>query len=174
MKKVLMSICLVLSSMSTFAEQGETWVGLNLDLGLNTNNVNFGVGAKGQYEFLNNIRAEASFNYFLKKNYCTMWDVNLNAHYLIHFGQLTVYPIVGVGLMDRTYENTTFVIKGQVISDFGSSLSDRLFGFNAGAGVDYPVRDWMKVYAEVKWQFVMPWLEHDPRPVASVGVAVKL
>ena len=48
-----MSICLVLSSMSTFAEQGETWVGVNvMNVGMNSNYVNFGFGAKGQYEFL--------------------------------------------------------------------------------------------------------------------------
>jgi outer membrane protein X len=170
MKKVLMSICLVLSSMSTFAEQGETWVGVNvMNVGMNSNYVNFGFGAKGQYEFLKNLRAEASFNYFLKKDFHTMWDVNLNVHYLMRFGQLTAYPLVGGGLMDRTYEDTYLPLYDSTIS--GDIFSDRYLGVNAGAGVEYPVNEWLKVNAELKWQFVQ---HHDARPVASVGIAFKL
>ena len=72
MKKILMTICLMLSGMSMMAEQGETWVGVNvMNVGMNSNYVNLGFGAKGQYEFLTNLRAEASFNYFLKKDYHT-------------------------------------------------------------------------------------------------------
>jgi outer membrane protein X len=178
MKKILMIICLMLSSVSMFAEQGDAWVGVNvMNVGMNSNYVNLGFGAKIQYEPLKNIRGEASFNYFLKKDYHTMWDVNLNVHYLFHFGQLTVYPLVGGGLMDRTYEDT-YVPYGidesgqvKVINLGGDYLSDRYLGANAGAGVEYPVNDWLKVNAEVKVQFVQ---HHDVRPVASVGVSVKL
>ena len=170
MKKILMTLCLMLSSMSMFAEQGDTWVGANvMNVGMNSNYVNLGFGVKIQYEALKNIRGEASFNYFLKKDYHTMWDANLNIHYLIHFGQLTVYPLAGGGLMDRTYEDTYLPLYDETIS--GGIFSDRYFGANAGAGMDYPVNDWLKVNAEVKVQFVQT---HDPRPVASVGVAVKL
>jgi outer membrane protein X len=170
MKKILMTICLMLSGMSMMAEQGETWVGVNvMNVGMNSNYVNLGFGAKGQYEFLTNLRTEASFNYFLKKDYHTMWDVNLNIHYLLHFGQLTAYPLVGGGLMDRTYEDTYLPLYDSTIS--GEIFSDRYLGANVGAGVEYPVNEWLKVNAEGKCQFVQ---HHDPRPVVSVGVAFKL
>ena len=168
-----MTICLMLSSMTMFAEQGDTWAGVNvMNVGVNSNYVNLGFGAKIQYEVLKNLRGEASFNYFLKKDYHTMWDANINVHYLFHFGKLTVYPLVGGGLMDRTYEDTYLQVapdQYDVIS--GDIFSDRYLGANVGAGLEYPVNDWLKVNAEGKCQFVQ---HHDPRPVISVGIAFKL
>ena len=176
MKKLLMTICLMLSSMSMFAEQGEVWTGVNMNLGLNSNYQNFGVGAKIQYEFIKNLRGEASFNYFLKKDYHTMWDANLNVHYILRLGEskkLGVYPLAGVGLVDCTYEDTILqsaeLNYHDVIS--GDIFSYRVICANAGAGIEYPITEWMKVNAEVKWQFPK---DHDVRPVASIGFSFGL
>lgn len=171
-----MTICLVLSSMSMFAEQGETWAGINMNMGLNSNYQNFGVGAKLQYEFVKNLRGEASFNYFLKKDYHTMWDANLNLHYVFRFGEgkkLGIYPLAGVALVDCTYEDTILqnsdINVNEVIN--GDIFSYRVICANAGAGIEYPVNDWMKLNAEMKWQFPK---DHNTRPVASVGIAFRL
>ena len=71
--------------------------------------------------------------------------------------------------MDRTYEDTYLPLYDSTIS--GEIFSDRYLGANVGAGVEYPVNEWLKVNAEGKCQFVQ---HHDPRPVVSVGVAFKL
>ncbi len=100
MKKYLMIVCMMLISTATFAQQGSTFVGANVNYGLHKNYKNFGIGAKVQYEFIDNWRAEASGNYFFKKDYCTMWDVNLNVHYLIHAtDKLNFYPLAGLTLL---------------------------------------------------------------------------
>ena len=168
MKKLFIAMCMMLVSATSFAQKGQVEVGIHGGFILDSPN-NLGIGANVGYMLMSNVRGVAEFNYFLKKDYHTMWDANLNIHYLIHFGQLTVYPLAGGGLMDRTYEDTYLPLYDETIS--GGIFSDRYFGANAGAGMDYPVNDWLKVNAEVKVQFVQ---NHDPRPVASVGVAVKL
>lgn len=153
MKKFLMMACMMLMSTAMFAQQGSTWVGANLNYGMDSNYKNFGVGAKVQYEFIDNFRAEASGDYFFKKDYLSEWDVNLNAHYLIHVGdQLTIYPLVGLTMLS-------------FVPEYGDS--DSKIGFNAGAGIEYPITEAIKVNAEFKYQYV----KDGDRPVISVGVA---
>ena len=159
MKKFLMIAFMALMSTTMFAQQGATWVGANVNYGLDSDYKNLGFGAKVQYEFIDNFRAEASFNYFLKKDYCTMWDVNLNVHYLIHAGdKLTIYPLVGLTLLDTKVEV------------FGVSASDSNFGANVGAGIEYPLTDGIKLNVEGKYQIVKDW----DRPVISAGVSFAL
>ena len=76
-KHILVALC-ALFSMGTLAQTGEKAVGLNVSYGTEIKNI--GIGVKGQYNFTDVIRGEASFDYFLKKDGLSMWDVNLNAH----------------------------------------------------------------------------------------------
>ena len=158
MKKILFTFVMLLVGMTSFAQQGSTWVGANVNYGMHSDYKNFGVGAKVQYEFIDNWRAEASFNYFFKKDYCTMWDFNLNVHYLIPVGSLNIYPLAG------------FTLLGNKVEVLGVSHSDSDFGFNAGAGIEFPITDGIKLNFEGKYQYVKDW----DRPVLSVGVAFAL
>ena len=158
MKKFLFLACMMLMSMAAFAQQGSTFVGANVNYGMHSDFKNFGVGAKVQYEFVDNLRAEASGNYFFKKDYCTMWDVNLNLHYVFHAGEWGIYPLAGVTLL------------GTKVEVMGVSASDSDFGFNLGAGVEYPLTDAIKINFEGKYQIVKDW----DRPVLSLGVAFAL
>lgn len=159
MKKYLMIVCMMLISTATFAQQGATWVGANVNYGLHKDYKNLGIGAKVQYEFIDNFRAEASGNYFFKKDYCTMWDVNLNVHYLIKASdKLTIYPLAGLTLL------------GEKVEVAGVSASDSDFGFNAGAGVEFPLSEGIKLNIEAKYQYVKDW----DRPVISAGVSFAL
>jgi len=158
MKKLLMIAFMALMSTTMFAQQGSTWVGANVNYGMHSDYKNFGIGAKVQYEFIDNFRAEASGNYFFKKDYCTMWDVNLNVHYLIPVGGLTVYPLAGLTLL------------GTDVEVMGISASDSDFGFNVGAGLEFPLTEAIKLNAEFKYQIVKDW----DRPVISVGAAFAL
>ena len=51
-------------SLSASAQAGDKAVGAQLVFGSETNSI--GVGVKGQYYFTDQIRGEASFDYFLK------------------------------------------------------------------------------------------------------------
>lgn len=158
MKKLLMIAFMALVSTTMFAQKGSTWLGVNVNYGLHSDYKNLGAGVKAQYEFIDNVRAEASANYFFKKDYCTMWDVNLNAHYLIPVGGLTVYPLAGVTLL------------GSEVEVFGVKASDSNLGLNVGAGLEFPITEGIKLNVEAKYQIVKDW----DRPVISAGIAFAL
>ena len=64
MKKLMLIGCMLLASVAMFAQKGTMGVGLNLNYGLHSDFKNLGVGAKYQYEFIDHLRGEASFNYY--------------------------------------------------------------------------------------------------------------
>ena len=161
MKKFFLLACLALASTSLFAQKGTLSLGYNINFGLHSDYKNVGLGAKLQYEFVNNVRGEASFNYFFKKDGCTMWDANVNFHYLIRLGQAkkwTIYPLAGVTLL------------GSKVDLGGVNVDNTRFGGNFGAGVEYPVVNGIKVNAEAKYQVVKDW----NRPVITVGMTFDL
>lgn len=100
MKKIFMIAVMALATLTVSAQDKPFAVGINVNYGLNKNYKNLGFGAKFQYEFVENFRAEASGNYFLKKDHCTMWDASINFHYLIPIADnLKIYPLVGATLL---------------------------------------------------------------------------
>ena len=151
-----MLACAMLLSAAMFAQQGEKSVGANLKYRLDDPN-NIGVGAKFQYGFTDKIRGEASFNYFLKKDYTSFYDVNINAHYLIPVGSLTVYPLAGVTL------------QGWNVEVGGYSADDSDVGVNVGAGIEYPLNDKLKVNAEFTYKYV----KDADSPFIGLGIAYK-
>lgn len=143
MKKIfaLMS-ALVLGVATSMAqvEKGDIAVGGNLVYGSGIENLGF--GARFQYTIIDHVRAEVGFNYFFKKNYQSMWDANLNAHYLISVYQdkLFLYPIVGLNFSSLSFDE-----KGAA-KEFGAQAEDahddiNRFGLNLGAGAQYMITD---------------------------------
>ena len=104
MKKLFFVICMMLMSVSTFAQQGTTTVGAHVAL-LLENNKNVGIGANIGYEVINNLRGVAEFDYYFKKDYVSGWEVDLNAEYLFRLadGVVTIYPLVGVNLFGQKF-----------------------------------------------------------------------
>ena len=145
MKKFFLMACLLTMSTALFAQQGATSVGINLNYGMHEDYKNFGVGVKTQYEFIDNVRGEASYNYFFKKDYLTMYDVNLNVHYLFNAGGLRIYPLAGVTLL------------GTSLEVLGVKASDSDLGFNVGGGLEFPITNALKFNAEAKYQIVKDW-----------------
>ena len=73
-------------------------IGVNVTYGTEVGSVGFGV--KGQYRFIDQFRGEAAFEYFLKKDNVSAWNINVNLHYLIPVANnLKVYPLAGVTYM---------------------------------------------------------------------------
>lgn len=169
MKKIFMAACMMLFSTAMFAEQGDLYVGGNLNYGMHSDYKNLGIGVKGQFEFVDHFRGEASYNYFFEKDYCTMWDVNANVHYLFNINdQFTVYPLAGLTALGVKFDVPTISIGNTTIG--GGSGSDTKVGFNIGGGVDYFLSETIKLNAELKYQIVSDF----DRPVLSVGIAFAL
>lgn len=174
MRKVLFAMAMALVSISASAQKGETAFGANLSYG--TEIKNLGIGVKGQYGITDAIRAEAAFDYFLKKDGLSMWDVNLNVHYLIPIiEKFKVYPLAGVVF---TNWKTDFAIdvddsEGYGIidddaDDSGSTTTSK-FGANLGAGLQYDLTDKLSLNVEGKYQLISDF----DQMVFSVGVAYK-
>lgn len=175
MKKLFVLMSFIALGMGTaFAQKGEKSVGINFGYGTEINNL--GIGAKFQYGITDAIRTEASFDYFLKKDFVSMWDINLNVHYLFPItDKFKIYPLVGL-----TYTN--WKLDGFDISygfddkeqsewdevSVGGSKTGK-FGVNLGAGIEYPILDKLNINFEVKYQLISDFNQ----AVFAVGAAYK-
>ena len=159
MKKLVFAVFATLFCVSAFAQQGTFAVGAQAVYGSEIKNVGFGV--KAQYSFTDPLRAEASFNYFLKKDGVSMWEINANAHYLFDLGGVSIYPLAGLN-----YSRVKVTVD---IPGVGSvSGSDGKFGANLGGGVEFPLSETIALGAEVKYV-----LSDYDQLVAGVGVTFK-
>ena len=183
-------------SSRTSSDDSRGAIGVNVSLA--TGDIGtIGFGAKAQYRFIDQFRGEASFNYFLKKDYVSSWDVNLNFHYLIPVANsIKVYPLAGV-----TYKRVISHFETSAISSYSSepnpfnyssetaylkalenyynylsggessstTSSDGHFGANLGAGVDFDLSDSWKLNFETKYQLISNY----GQVVFTVGAAYK-
>lgn len=156
MKKILMIVCALAMSATMFAQKGESGVGGGFKYMLD-NNSNLGIGLKYQYGFTEKIRGEASFNYFLKKDHVSYWDVNANAQYLIPVGDFTIYPFAGL------------TIQGWKVDAGVGNVSDSDFGANLGVGAEYPLDDQWKINLDFTYKVV----KDIDSPYLSLGVTYK-
>lgn len=159
MKRMAMVVVMALSTAFLFAqEKGEMGAGVNLSYGTKSGFSNFGIGAKFQYNILDKLRIEPSANYFLKKDYVSMWDINANVHYLFGLGEkFNLYPLAGLAFV------------GWKAGDGEYSVSDTKFGFNIGAGGEYLLTEKLALNLEIKYQIVSDL----DRPIFSLGLAYK-
>ena len=138
MRKIaLLLVCLVAGIATSFAQRaGDSSVGLNLNYASETS---FGMGARFQYNFTDNIRVEPEFNYYFKHNYCTFWDLGANISYLFPIASdVTVYPLAGLGYMHGEIEDIT---------------GDGSFQAKIGAGIEFQLLPTTKLIVEPKYQF---------------------
>lgn len=152
MKKIFAFVCVaLLGTVAGFAQasKGDIAAGVNLIYGNEIENM--GLGARFQYTIIDHVRAEVGFNYFIKKDFHSMWDANLNAHYLINVYQdkLYLYPIAGLCFASVTFDETGAVKKwGDEVRDKYKDTSR--FGLNLGAGAQYSFTDHFAVTLEYR------------------------
>ena len=114
-----------------------------------------GIGVMGQYEFTDRVRGAVSFDAYIKNKDRSMWDFNVDGHYLFPIvNRLTVYPIGGITYINDNYSKDDY-----------SSTTHR-FGINAGAGADYELTEDLSLTAETKFQLVNGFNQ----AVASIGI----
>lgn len=128
---------------TSYAQQGESALGVNLNYG---NDTNFGLGVKYRYNLSDHVRIEPAFNYYFEHDNVSMWDLNANFHYLCPVAEnVTVYPLAGIG-----YANATAHLK-----DWGlDNESDGKITVNLGAGADFQVSSSVKLNLELKYQII--------------------
>ena len=154
MKKIMMIAAMMLLSVGAFA-QGKFAVGANAGMAFYGDDYNpFGIGAKLQYEFVENFRAELAYNYWFAQTTeidvyllgqhshtefkSGVMDIDLNLQYLIPCGEgFNVYPIVGANLA----------------MTHGDGDSESIFGFQGGAGLEYYVAENVKINLDAKYQY---------------------
>ena len=171
MKKVLLAVvCAVLTVASSFAQQGQKAVGINLGaapcLEDGASLTNFQLGAKFQYNVSDPVRLEAALNYGCEDNYICCLDFAVNAHYLVNLGEsFAIYPLAGIGLAR---------VKASVPVDteYGTmdlSASKTRFMFNLGIGGEYNITDNFAANLELKYQYINDF----SRLPITIGVAYK-
>ena len=161
MKKLLLLVCAAVMSLSASAQAGDKALGAQLVFGSETNNI--GLGVKGQYYFTDQLRGEASVDYFFKNKGVSMWDINANVHYLIDVAdKFKVYPLAGLGYTNWSYK---YEFEGLPVVEG----TDGRLAVNLGGGAEYELTKDLSVNAELKYQIV----SHYNQLVLGVGVAYK-
>lgn len=161
MKKLLLLVCAAVMSLSASAQAGDKALGAQLVFGSETNNI--GLGVKGQYYFTDQLRGEASVDYFFKNKGVSMWDINANVHYLIDVAdKFKVYPLAGLGYTNWSYK---YEFPGLPVVEG----SDGRLAVNLGGGAEYELTKDLSVNAELKYQIISNYNQL----VLGVGVACK-
>ena len=161
MKKLLLLVCAAVMSLSASAQAGDKALGAQLVFGSETNSI--GLGVKGQYYFTDQIRGEASVDYFFKNKGVSMWDINANVHYLFDVAdKFKVYPLAGLGYTNWSYK---YEFPGLPVVEG----SDGRLAVNLGGGAEYELTKDLSVNAELKYQIISNYNQL----VLGVGVAYK-
>ena len=161
MKKLLLLVCAAVMSLSASAQAGDKALGAQLLFGSKTNNI--GLGVKGQYYFTDQLRGEASVDYFFKNKGVSMWDINANVHYLFDVAnKVKVYPLAGLGYTNWSYK---YEFPGLPVVEG----SDGRLAVNLGGGAEYELTKDLSVNAELKYQIISNYNQL----VLGVGVACK-
>lgn len=160
MKKYLLTACLAVAGLSSFAqEKGDMGVGLNLGvapcLESGASLTNFGIGAKFRYNVSTPVRLEADVDYWFKSKNIDFFDISANVHYLFKVSdKFNVYPLVGIGYASvgasATIDMDDFYGMGSMT--VSSSVSRLLV--NVGVGAEYALTDHLSLGAEVKFQYM--------------------
>jgi outer membrane protein X len=154
LKKVAVIAIAVMAISTSYAQE----VGGSLVLGSRNSYTNYGIGARYLYNITSPIRLDGSFTYFLKKDYISMWDLSVNAHWLFPVAdKTTAYPLAGLGIFNSSVS----------VGNFSSSATD--LAFNLGGGVDQKLTDVLTLNAELKYKIV----DQGSRFLVSAGIIYK-
>ena len=158
MKKFLFVMCAMLVSVGAFAQKGEKNVGAYVLYGTNMKNI--GIGVKYLQNFTEAIRLEAVGDYYLKTDGFTMFDVNVNGHYLFPLSdKVTSYPLVGINFTSwkNSYDFEDYGLGDYYYGDYSgydTDVKDSSIGLNFGGGIQYQLTDKLRIGAELKYQTI--------------------
>jgi len=162
-------MCMFAVTEANAQKKGEMAAGAQLVYGTGDGISNFGLGAKFQWNVIDNLRLEPSFNYFFEKDMVGMWDFSANAHYQFSLNDsFVLYPLAGICIMGVSVDVPEINL-GYGYTIGGSSASDTEVGFNIGGGADYNITKNIAVNLEAKYKVGGEW----SRFVVAAGVVYK-
>ena len=185
MKKFLLLVGIALLSIcSVSAQEGGMAVGIDLSYGSEVNSL--GIGAEFQYGISDVIRGELSFDYFIRNNDMSMWNLDLVGHYLFNLeDDITVYPLLGLTYVGVNYHFSDYepdldfggtddeiwgsLSEGVISRGSSSSMGEGKIGLVFGGGVDYSLTETISLGAELKYSLVNTY----DQLVLSVGAKYK-
>ena len=171
MRKLFLTAVIALLSIGAYAQKGQTYLGGQL--AYPTDIESLGIGVKGGYGITDAIRAQATFDYFLKKDNVSWWDLNLDVNYLFPLGNnIKVYPLAGLTYLRGSVDGFTQTVNtpdGNITVGNNESYSDGNLGLNLGGGFQYDLTDKLVLNAEVKFQII----KNTNQGVISAGLAYK-
>ena len=113
---------------------------------------NGGFGAKIQYNVTNPIRVEAAFAFLPSGFELGMWNLSVNANYLIPIlEKLIVYPIAGLDFMKYTSEGEKFVLFDRTLIVSLDAGNFTLFGVNIGGGTEFRLSKKISLQGELRY-----------------------
>ena len=142
MKKLIVIFSMMFFIMgNAFAQKGIQAAGVSLNYGTEISSI--GLGVKYQYNITNDIRLEPSITYFFENKGVDMFDMNVNAHYLLPLASnIRLYPLAGL-----TYTRWA--------TDFGHG------------GAEFDITDELMMNFELKYQCVSDF----DQAIFSIGLA---
>lgn len=156
MKKLFITLCVALLSMSTQAqEKGDFAVGVHAGATMTEieilkekeNTTQFGIGAFAQYNISNHWRVELEGNYHPMKDHISDFLLGLNFHYLINLSEnFKLYPLLGYGFVfvhSETFTEGGTTVQGDDDTDGGIQL---------GLGAQYNFNDNWFISGDYKYQ----------------------
>jgi len=165
---VAMTVCIVQVSAQ---ERGFGAVGAHFTGGFGNGLTNCGLGAKLQLNFLQPLRLEGSFTAFARNKNISMFDANINAHWLAFLtDNICIYPLAGAGYYLTTLHTPGLQYGGLETDDTVKSLSEWKIGANFGGGFDYYLTDVIILNFEAKYKYVK-YINDASRINISVGIA---
>lgn len=154
MKKLLFVLYMALfSTTSSFAQKGATTLGLHGAYLFDSPN-NLGLGANIGYEFIDNLRGVAEFNYLFKKDYVSYWNIEANMEYLFRLNrQFTLYPVLGLDFLGANWEGGGS--KSKMGMNIGAGFEVGL-SRSVGLNVEFNYKTQYDGYSLLKFGIVLP------------------
>ena len=113
---------------------------------------NGGFGATFQYNVTTPIRLEGAFTFLPGSDRLGLWDIFVNAHYLIPvMKKLNVYPIAGLGFMNYKSDGEYINLGGALVLNTNIAGNYTMFGVNVGGGVEYKLSGKISLQGDLKY-----------------------
>ena len=158
----VLALALIVSNSLSAQQKGETAAGGYFAYGTGDGFSNFGLGAKFQWNPIDNLRLEPSFTYFFKKDLVSMWDFSTNVHYLFPVtDKVIMYPLAGLGMIGSSVSIDGFM------GNTSTSSTKVAFGF--GGGVDFDLNKNLVFNLELKYKLC----DGGNRLIISAGLNYK-
>lgn len=143
MKKLLLSVALLLAGASSAVAQQKGDFVFSPTLSYQTESGHLGLGAKARYSFTDKIRIEGEGLYYLPKSAgygdvkTSAFSLSVNGHYLLNIADMfTFYPLAGLGYYHPMISNSNLKLDGRLMFNVGAGAVLRLSP-NFGIGAEF-------------------------------------